>query len=340
MNIKEISIDMYNGLKCVLCGESFQDNDEVVFCPKCGAPHHKSCYAQVGDCALAATHGTDDQYKAPTETKENVEGQSVGGDTQWTTPSDRDNIVCEFCGTVNPRNGLFCTKCGNSLKKQSGAGSPFSGEEGKKFNTRMTSPFISYNSMPYGGLNPEEELNGVTVRDLATFIGQNGSYYLPRFKSIAKGNKININISAFLFTWLYFLYRKIYGLGILILVLDLILGIPSFVLTYNDLVPILGLEFNFSEQLITFMENWYNISFYLTLIMRIFCGLFANQLYFHKAVRTIKKYKAEYRDEQAYNLKLSQAGSVNMKIIIAILLLPIALYILMTIVSVFVALIN
>ena len=42
------------GEKCPVCGAYLFDEDDVVFCPECGAPHHRECYNAVGHCALAA----------------------------------------------------------------------------------------------------------------------------------------------------------------------------------------------------------------------------------------------------------------------------------------------
>ena len=47
---------------CVLCHAYLFDEDDVVYCPVCGAPHHRECYNSIGHCALESTHGTENQY--------------------------------------------------------------------------------------------------------------------------------------------------------------------------------------------------------------------------------------------------------------------------------------
>jgi uncharacterized Zn finger protein (UPF0148 family) len=49
-------------LSCSLCHSYLFEEDDVVYCPVCGAPHHRECYNSIGHCALEATHGTDQQY--------------------------------------------------------------------------------------------------------------------------------------------------------------------------------------------------------------------------------------------------------------------------------------
>lgn len=61
-----------NGKKCGACGAYLFDEDDVVFCPVCGAPHHRECYNSLGRCAYESFHGTDRQYdkvKEKTEQK-------------------------------------------------------------------------------------------------------------------------------------------------------------------------------------------------------------------------------------------------------------------------------
>lgn len=49
-------------LSCALCGAYLFEEDDVVYCPICGAPHHRECYNSIGHCALEEKHGTDEQY--------------------------------------------------------------------------------------------------------------------------------------------------------------------------------------------------------------------------------------------------------------------------------------
>ena len=42
----------YKGVSCPVCGQPFQEGDDIVVCPECGAPHHRACYKQLGHCAM------------------------------------------------------------------------------------------------------------------------------------------------------------------------------------------------------------------------------------------------------------------------------------------------
>ena len=47
---------------CSLCHAYLFEDDDVVCCPVCGAPHHRECYEQLGHCALEKDHVTENQY--------------------------------------------------------------------------------------------------------------------------------------------------------------------------------------------------------------------------------------------------------------------------------------
>jgi len=52
-----------NNISCVRCKAYLFDEDDIVYCPICGAPHHRECYLALGHCALEELHGTENEYK-------------------------------------------------------------------------------------------------------------------------------------------------------------------------------------------------------------------------------------------------------------------------------------
>lgn len=53
------------GISCALCHAYLFEEDDTVYCPVCGAPHHRECYNSIGHCALEEFHGTEKEYKKP-----------------------------------------------------------------------------------------------------------------------------------------------------------------------------------------------------------------------------------------------------------------------------------
>lgn len=49
-------MSLYTGCKCDVCGEKFTKEDDVVICPVCGTPHHRSCYTKTNNCVHEMLH--------------------------------------------------------------------------------------------------------------------------------------------------------------------------------------------------------------------------------------------------------------------------------------------
>lgn len=79
-----------SGKKCAGCGAYLFEEDDVVFCPVCGAPHHRECYNSKGKCAYESLHGTDRQYdkvqEQPKEPEQTKQERKV-----YTKPDDTAN---------------------------------------------------------------------------------------------------------------------------------------------------------------------------------------------------------------------------------------------------------
>ncbi len=172
-------------LHCAFCKAILFDDDDVVFCPECGAPHHRECYQSLGHCARVEYHGREEQAE---EVKERSE-------------LDREGQVCRNCGKMSSSDTLFCPYCNARFIEPEQNAKP----------TAQADPFD-----PYNGVEPEDEINGVSATEVATYVRINTRRYLPCFKKMAKtGSRVNWNWSAFLFgpSWLFFRKCHFYGIG-------------------------------------------------------------------------------------------------------------------------------
>ena len=75
--------------KCPVCDRFFTADDDIVICPKCGTPHHRSCYNELGHCANKEKHGSGFEYK-PAEIKETEQENAVNDNV------NRDNTTVEI----------------------------------------------------------------------------------------------------------------------------------------------------------------------------------------------------------------------------------------------------
>lgn len=172
------------GRKCVVCESYLFEEDDVVFCPDCGAPHHRDCWQSVGNCKLAELHGTPDEYKY---TEEPVEAP---------IEEKKESNTCRRCGKELEENVQFCPYCG----------------AGNMLNTPQ------YANAVYGAaLNTEEQLeDGTKINEVLRVVTLNAGRYILKFKSLVGGKKLSWNWAAFLVPHGWFAFRKMYVLAAVI----------------------------------------------------------------------------------------------------------------------------
>lgn len=172
-----MSIDT-KGKKCVVCNAYLFEEDDVVHCPVCGAPHHRNCYSSLGHCALEENHGTANQY---TEIKEEPKSQD-----------DSTVSVCDFCGKSVEEQTPYCPHCGSP--------------RGVQFS------FNRYGSQIHID-NSTEIDDKVTVKELSPIILTNQTRYFSRFLKLKERGGFSWNWAAFLIPHGWFAFRKMYSLS-------------------------------------------------------------------------------------------------------------------------------
>lgn len=258
------------GQKCPVCHAYLFDDDDVVFCPVCGAPHHRDCYNAIGHCAFEDKHGTDEQYDASFYKKEEIKEEPEE------KTAESDVIRCRFCGNEIEKDANFCSHC--------------------------RAPRENATANPFGDIKKDTVLeDDVVAEELARFTLINPSRYVKKFFSLNKKNRISWNWAAFLFPCEWSLYRKCYRSGILmgvLLVAAALLTMPmekalsQFVLdnaTYQQMMMLL-IENSDKIGLLPMILSL--ISGAITLGVRIFAGVFGDYIYRGTAIEHIKEIKA------------------------------------------------
>ena len=137
----------YFGAECPACGKTFHENDDIVVCPICGAPHHRACYQQSGKCTFDHLHAQGYMWEPP---------QPQQQDPETDFQKDNEGKICPTCGTTVAPGTIFCWKCGTPL-----------GE-----NNMSHKMAAAYYTMAFGGVSPEEDILGVSARDFHNGFGQ------------------------------------------------------------------------------------------------------------------------------------------------------------------------
>ena len=277
-------MNQYIGAECPVCHQRFTAEDDIVVCPECGTPHHRACWAQLGHCANEEMHGKDFNYEAP-------KGQA--------------GTVCPSCGKPNSPEAIFCESCG----------APLHGSEPQPAPGPAQAPpgmgmFFESNEDLSG------EIDGIPVKDWATYIGPSAGYYLFQFRRMdATGHKFGACWSAVLFAPVYFMYRKVWGIGILAGILNLLLNAPTALLY---LIEFGGLKTTVSAAWLSEISVPLSAA---VLLVNLFWGIFAVWIYRKNAAKKLRKMREESASETEYQEKLAHAAGPSRGVLIAVSIL-------------------
>ncbi len=303
---------MYENDKCQYCGEQFAKNDDVVVCPDCGAPYHRRCWEEHGECAFAKEHAEGFVYNrqskpaqpALPEDEDFIEKIKKEFLKDNEKPSSKTKI-CECCGSNLITEDGYCVNCRH--------------QQGEPIDEKKRRKAVEKN--PFEQVDPDDEILGEKASDISLVIRTNSAKLLPRLKKTdEKKFKIGWNWSAFFFGYLYLFFRKLYKYGVIIIlaevllfnVINVSLGNPlkaiqtegaSAYSAYNDVASDKSLNAdakvteqtkiinNLSEALIKdgTMQKAYTVVFGSLLICNIACALLFNYLYLHHCVETVKR---------------------------------------------------
>lgn len=293
------------GESCPVCHAYLFDEDDIVYCPVCGAPHHRDCYNAIGHCALEADHGTEREYSREKQKKlfeEKQQSQAESGkaaEEKNESPYAENKIICPYCREMYSAKEPRCPKCGNT---NLGAGRGFAMPD------------------PLGGTPADMDLGeGVTAKQAAGFVLSNSQRYIPKFARIKMGNKVSFNWGAFLFPEGWFLYRKMYKAGIVALLLTVIFSLCSMPFTEEIRLALSGMEFGsifeqysyLAKQVTAFSSGaaiLAGVSGVCSIVFHIICGLFGDAFYAGHAVKSIKEINEEGTDRGE---ELRKRGNIN-----------------------------
>lgn len=272
-----------NGEKCPVCGKPFAEKDDIVFCPDCGTPHHRECYQKTGHCINEEKHKQGYTYQAappPSSAQENTKEEQPG-----------EKVVCMACGQENPAQDIFCEKCGTPLHP---GRAPFTAQQGPMAGGAGVTMFGEF-------LKPDEEFDGVKAKDWATYIGQAAPYYLSFFKHRKErnGKGVHFVFSALIFGPYYFLYRKMWLVGGLLLALLTLLEIPG--------VPVMMASFQMLEIAPEVLSILMKVQFVCTMVslaVKLIASFFAIEWYQKYGAAQIKKLKEKAGSETEFQKEL------------------------------------
>ena len=91
---------------CPVCSNDFNEDDDVVFCPECGTPHHRDCYINLGECKNSALHNENFTFEPVIEEQEKID---ILIDDEIKNTKDVVNVVnVEFNSDDEKNNEDIC----------------------------------------------------------------------------------------------------------------------------------------------------------------------------------------------------------------------------------------
>lgn len=180
----------YSGKICDGCREPLENGDDIVVCPICGTPQHRSCYEKNHKCVNEYLHSTGFVWTDPDEEKKKSEPVSVQNET--TQPAQDQPEKQPSFVQATPQN--------------------------------MESVFMR--GVLY---DPKDDIGKVRVSEAADFIQNSSPRYIHKYmKQKKSGRKLSWNWAAFFFSPFWFFYRKLYKAGAIFLTISVVLSLVNF----------------------------------------------------------------------------------------------------------------
>lgn len=301
----------YTGCQCVVCQKLFENNDDIVVCPDCGTPYHRSCYQSAGHCINQPLHAVGGSWQSV----QNEHRRKLGG------------IECPHCGYVNLPDARTCSACNLPLNQQES-------DENSQSEPELTisSPdgqqYYFQASDPCCGMSPDMDIEGECLRDIASFVKTNTLYYIPLFRRFKETDrKLSFNLPCILFPYFYFANRKMWAMAILSGIVWLICSLPGDFLnmlayfkdaSYLELLRTAGGDMQMIENITQFltahqqlMEDLQTPLFFIGMIFRIGLCLFGNYLYFRFVLKSVRKIRQISPTPTIRKALLSAEGGTN-----------------------------
>ena len=296
-----------NGQKCPACGRNFDHDDDIVVCPVCGTPQHRACWDERGECVNASHHAEGYVWQPE------AAGYRAEPQPEEQTENKQGTQVCPICGAENNPNSLSCTNCGAPLT--AGGAQPFNpffnaGEAGNPFLYGVT-------------MDPESEIDGAKVKDIACTVQSASARYIPKFKAMADDKKkITFNWAAFFFSPYWLFFRKLWKAGLIFMGLMLAVALPftskveAFTTAYQAYseaiytsAPAADVATALETAATAVMPVLPMIG--IQIVLHIVAGFIAHPLYTRSVVAKVKKLRAEFPDDRAFEAATMRKGGTS-----------------------------
>lgn len=327
----------YINQKCQICNAKLLEGDDVVICPECGAPYHRECFNKAGHCVYEEKHTEGFEFKP--------ENNSADNDSEK---------ICLRCGSDNPSYATECRVCGyptlqdkkqnrEYYKKYDDAERKTEDPADGFFGAGIFNGTSALGIDPMGGVPKNAVIDGEAAVDVATVVGQNTPYYMPRFKKMSdEKKKVNWNWVAFFLPHFWFFLRKCYLQGVAAL-MTLVATLLVWDFSGSRIIELLGISYRSDLRAgdimnaldaamqdpelapkimrLTFMSF---AAFLVLIAVNVVWGLFANYIYKQHTLDVVCKKNEEAKENGLSDnervMLLGRSGGTNIVLALIVLL--------------------
>ena len=295
---------------CEYCGkelkEEDRERDDVVYCPVCGTPVHRSCWNEKGGCPFEGRHKDGFVYQTPEEKGSPAATPVIKNrDGTYTAaqPGRRENNP-DFDGGEHLDNEEKDRDPVEELRRL------IEGRSGEKDSHEKTEADFA-----------EKKFDGVSEREMMCFLNVDGPQKLYRLAvikyMIVNNKKAGFNLFAGLLNPYNQFYKGMGFLGVLLTVFNYIMGLPRLIAYYMTFFKEQGEEavsaINQSALLGASGTLWI-----IQLAVVVLLCIFGDYLYIAFMLKKIKKIRARFQNEQSeeYLVALAQAGRPRISMVL------------------------
>jgi len=175
------------GKICPYCKSEIKADDDVVQCSECDMPHHKDCFIENQGCTTFGCSG------------------SMSSAASSAAAADPELVYCSSCGAKSSIRNAYCSYCGNPL--------------GVDTRQMVLNPNFWKPQQDFAYDDRE-----AFIANVYYFVEKKALYYTAKFEKMRNsGNTASWNWPAFFFSFMWFAYRKMYGIAFGILALNFFL---------------------------------------------------------------------------------------------------------------------
>ncbi len=281
---------------CPVCRKPLTADSDVVVCPICGTPHHRECYLINNRCGVEEYHASGFEWH----------GALPWEQPQAETDPEQEAAQDVFVGqekNTDPHHAEYPSGTPDSQQGGIPQGMPMDLEEYLEQLHAQT-------------MDETRGEDGVSSKELTCFVGRSVMHYSQAFSIFRapvppgmKKRRTSFNLCAGLFAPVHQFYRKMDGVGFILLVLEIAYYIPN-------LMSMMGMA---GTGLLRGVQTATSIVSFAVMVLM--C-IFGDYLYYRFAVRRIKQIRMEFDDgrKEGYYEALTERGTPSwLRAIIAIL---------------------